>query len=125
MYRHHHPWQFHHQMLTQVSHFNLYPNKRHLDSYACPKTKCTIILTYKNTILNLYNFFLYKIFCLFMFVSGPSSLDEFMSKLGRRYQIIIMFLLSANSIPVVVNHLLMAFYAFPTRHNCRVSRSGH
>ena len=44
-----------------------------------------------------------------------------MSRLGQRYQVIIMFLLSANSIPVVVNHLLMAFYAFPTRHNCRVS----
>ena len=47
MYRHHHPWQFHHQMLTQVSHFNLYPNKRHLDSYACSRTKFTILFTFK------------------------------------------------------------------------------
>merc|ERR1719361_552162 len=30
-----------------------------------------------------------------------------------------MFLLSANSIPIVVNHLLMAFYAVSTPHNCR------
>ena len=32
-----------------------------------------------------------------------------------------MVLLAANCIPVVVNHLLMTFYAVKTPHNCRVS----
>ncbi len=31
-----------------------------------------------------------------------------------------MFLLASNCIPVVVNHLLMAFYGFTVPHNCRV-----
>ena len=31
-----------------------------------------------------------------------------------------MVLLATNCIPVVVNHLLMAFYAVHTPHNCRV-----
>ena len=31
-----------------------------------------------------------------------------------------MVLLATNCIPVVVNHLLMAFYAVRTPHNCRV-----
>ena len=51
---------------------------------------------------------------------GTPSLDKFLDQIGHRYQIIIMFLLSANSIPIVVNHLLMAFYAVSTPHNCRV-----
>ena len=51
---------------------------------------------------------------------GAPSLDKFLDQIGHRYQIIIMFLLSANSIPIVVNHLLMAFYAVATPHNCRV-----
>ena len=51
---------------------------------------------------------------------GAPSLDKFLDQIGHRYQIIIMFLLSANSIPIVVNHLLMAFYAVSTPHNCRV-----
>ena len=53
---------------------------------------------------------------------GAPSLDKFLDQIGHRYQIIIMFLLSANSIPIVVNHLLMAFYAVSTPHNCRVSK---
>ena len=50
-------------------------------------------------------------------------MDRFLSHLGNpgRYQIIIMVLLAANCIPVVVNHLLMTFYAVKTPHNCRVS----
>ena len=36
-------------------------------------------------------------------------------------QIVVMLLLATNYIPVVVNHLLMAFYTSNTRHNCRVS----
>ena len=54
---------------------------------------------------------------------GAPSLDKFLDQIGHRYQIIIMFLLSANSIPIVVNHLLMAFYAVSTPHNCRVISS--
>ena len=50
------------------------------------------------------------------------SLDKFLDQIGRRHQIIIMFLLSTNSIPLVMNHLLMAFYAASTPHNCRVSK---
>ena len=54
---------------------------------------------------------------------GLPTMDRFLSHLGDpgRYQVIIMVLLAANCIPVVVNHLLMAFYAVRTPHNCRVS----
>ena len=54
---------------------------------------------------------------------GLPTMDRFLSHLGNpgRYQIIIMVLLAANCIPVVVNHLLMTFYAVKTPHNCRVS----
>lgn len=53
---------------------------------------------------------------------GVPTVDRFLSHLGNpgRYQVIIMLLLAANCIPVVVNHLLMAFYAVETPHNCRV-----
>ena len=52
------------------------------------------------------------------------TVDRFLSHLGDpgRYQVIIMILMAANCIPVVVNHLLMAFYVpfKRTSHNCRV-----
>ena len=54
-------------------------------------------------------------------------MDRFLSHLGDpgRYQVIIMILMAANCIPVVVNHLLMAFYVpfKPPSHNCRVGSS--
>lgn len=52
-----------------------------------------------------------------------NSVDAFLSHLGDpgRFQVVIMILLATNCIPVVVNHLLMAFYAVKTPHNCRVS----
>ena len=55
---------------------------------------------------------------------GLPTVDRFLSHLGDpgRYQIIIMVLLAANCIPVVVNHLLMAFYAVKTPFNCKVRR---
>ena len=51
------------------------------------------------------------------------TVDGFLSNLGDpgRFQIVVMILLASNCIPVVVNHLLMAFYAVSTPHNCRVS----
>ena len=56
---------------------------------------------------------------------GMPTVDRFLSHLGDpgRYQVIIMILMAANCIPVVVNHLLMAFYVpfKRTSHNCRVS----
>ena len=53
------------------------------------------------------------------------TVDRFLSHLGDpgRYQVIIMILMAANCIPVVVNHLLMAFYVpfkHNSNHNCRV-----
>ncbi|TRY70254.1 hypothetical protein TCAL_07532 [Tigriopus californicus] len=53
---------------------------------------------------------------------GSSSVDAFLAHLGDpgRFQIVVMILLASNCIPVVVNHLLMAFYAVSTSHNCRV-----
>ena len=53
------------------------------------------------------------------------TVDRFLSHLGDpgRYQVIIMILMAANCIPVVVNHLLMAFYVpfkHTSNHNCRV-----
>lgn len=53
------------------------------------------------------------------------TVDRFLSHLGDpgRYQVIIMILLAANVIPVVVNHLLMAFYAVPAPFNCKVRKS--
>ena len=55
--------------------------------------------------------------------SGSHSVDTFLSHLGDpgRFQVVIMILLATNCIPVVVNHLLMAFYAVKTPHNCRIS----
>eukprot|EP00094_Tigriopus_californicus_P007820 TCALIF_07531-PA protein Name:"Protein of unknown function" AED:0.73 eAED:0.75 QI:0/0/0/1/0/0.5/2/0/80 len=52
---------------------------------------------------------------------GSSSVDAFLAHLGDpgRFQIVVMILLASNCIPVVVNHLLMAFYAVSTSHNCR------
>ena len=37
-------------------------------------------------------------------------------------QIVIMLLLSTNYIPVVINHLLMAFYTAPSQHYCKVKK---
>ena len=56
--------------------------------------------------------------------TAPSTLDSFLVHLGDpgRFQIVVMILLASNCIPVVVNHLLMAFYAVPAPHNCRVRR---
>ncbi len=56
------------------------------------------------------------------FLLAPPSVDSFLSHLGDpgRFQIVVMFLLASNCIPVVVNHLLMAFYAVTAPHNCRV-----
>ena len=58
---------------------------------------------------------------------GMPTVDRFLSHLGDpgRYQVIIMILMAANCIPVVVNHLLMAFYVpfKRTSHNCRVGSS--
>jgi hypothetical protein len=52
----------------------------------------------------------------------PISIDKFLAKLGNpgRFQIIVMLLLASNTIPVVLNHLLMAFYAVNTPHHCKV-----
>ena len=54
--------------------------------------------------------------------TAPATLDSFLVHLGDpgRFQIVVMVLLASNCIPVVVNHLLMAFYAVPAPHNCRV-----
>lgn len=54
----------------------------------------------------------------------PASVEAFLAHLGDpgRFQIVVMILLATNCIPVVVNHLLMAFYAVQTPHNCRVRR---
>ena len=43
-----------------------------------------------------------------------------MTQCNETPQIVVMVLLATNCIPVVVNHLLMAFYAVRTPHNCRV-----
>ncbi len=53
---------------------------------------------------------------------APPTVDSFLSNLGDpgRFQVVIMFLLATNCIPVVVNHLLMAFYTVKTPHHCRV-----
>ena len=64
----------------------------------------------------------YFYFVLFL---GMPTVDRFLSHLGDpgRYQVIIMILMAANCIPVVVNHLLMAFYVpfkHTSNHNCRV-----
>ena len=54
---------------------------------------------------------------------GPPSIDKFLTQLGNpgRFQIFVMLLLASNCIPVVVNHLLMAFYAVKTPHHCKVN----
>ena len=70
-------------------------------------------------------FFEIYIYIVFVFVSGMPTVDRFLSHLGDpgRYQVIIMILMAANCIPVVVNHLLMAFYVpfkHTSNHNCRV-----
>jgi hypothetical protein len=76
---------------------------------------------------------------------APPTVDSFLANLGDpgRFQVVVMFLrkfcllygikreflaviqcynfaVATNCIPVVVNHLLMAFYAVKTPHNCRV-----
>ena len=39
-------------------------------------------------------------------------------------QVVLMLLLATNYIPVVVNHLLMAFYTSKVSFNCRVGDDG-
>ena len=58
---------------------------------------------------------------------SASGMDEFLMHLGNpgRFQVVVMILLSTNLIPVVVNHLLMAFYAVSAPHNCRVRKTSH
>lgn len=52
----------------------------------------------------------------------PLTQDLFIQKLGNpgRYQIVVMLLLSTNYIPVVINHILMAFYSASAPHTCKV-----
>lgn len=57
----------------------------------------------------------------------PPTLDTVLGKLGDpgRYQVVLMLLLATNYIPVVVNHLLMAFYTGKVQFNCRVPNEGN
>jgi len=50
------------------------------------------------------------------------TLDSVLAKLGDpgRYQVVLTLLLATNFIPVVINHILMAFYTGKVEFNCRV-----
>ena len=52
----------------------------------------------------------------------PPTLDSVLGKLGNpgKYQVVLMLLLATNYIPVVVNHLLMAFYSARVPFTCQV-----
>ena len=86
--------------------------------------------TFKMKILNLRKYFDRLMVCnnkncQLFFRDANCAVDWFLSHLGDpgRYQVIIMILMAANCIPVVVNHLLMAFYVpfkHTSNHNCRV-----
>lgn len=52
-----------------------------------------------------------------------SNMDELISVLGKgnRFQVFVLILLAVNYIPLVFNHVIMAFYGSTPVHKCQIA----